>query len=1047
MGDIAKSSLLLVPRIDNLSSTINKSIGASTATAQKSGEGVGASASKGISNGLLGSSAIFGTVSTLTSKALDGITSHIDDAVKRFDTLNRFPKTMQLLGYSADDANGSIKKMSDRLQKLPTRLDDMASLVQGLVVNTKDLGKATDAGLALNDMLIASGASQQLAGAAMEQFRQILAKGKPEMQDWRSLTQAMPGQMDQLAKAMLGPTANANDLYKALGGGKNDPIFTMDQLLDKMIELDIQGGANITSFKDQAESAAGGVQTSMDNTFNAITRGLADTLKVIGTSNISGVFGSMKDIINNFFSVFNGGLKIALPMVKNFVDVIKPFAPAVGALVASFVAWKGVLGVLPNLLAPIKTGLGNIGAAFSLIKEGAGIWDVLRASLATVNVPLLALTAGLAIATTAIGFLVKNAQEAAERQENFAKATSGLNDAVSKATSLDMYSTSLAGIGTTAENSGLSVDDLTKKIADSVDKMNETTEKAQTQISTLSTAQQIIGQYIGQTDLSTDAQGRLEWAIQQVNEQFGLHITKADVLAGTYKDEEGNVKNLRDEIDKLITKKKEEIRLNALSENLTEAYKNQAEAAKTLANSQQSFNNKLSEMGDKQQFIDKWIDSYGEYTNNAQAAAEAAWNAQVAEARRTSGLEKAEETYNSSTDAVKNYEEALGRSAEVANGAADKYTALANEMPVLSAMMENQGISINDFADDLRKLGVDTEKFKDLSNDQLLQLSNHYNGTTQSIVRDLRNFGIGMDEVAANNAEKVESMKDTFNGLGDSVKSAFADHNVDIDDFAEKLVNAGVSTEQIQQMGSENFAQLAADCEYNVGAMVAKLGLYNTTPLIDKDGNVSVNDAKLIDAQGNLYTWDGSQLIDQDGNAAIADTTVVDAQNHLWTWNGSSLISQDGQAQITEHGVDAAISDRDNWNRGDWLNRYASATVDVFRNVVDFFTGGHAAGGIRTHADGGIRPHATGAVIAHRAVPLDIVGEDGAEAIVPLTNRRYSQPFVDLIANGVNDRLRSNGNSYVINIDGSTIRSNKSIEQAINLLVSSINRTSTMGVR
>ena len=29
------------------------------------------------------------------------------------------------------------------------------------------------------------------------------------------------------------------------------------------------------------------------------------------------------------------------------------------------------------------------------------------------------------------------------------------------------------------------------------------------------------------------------------------------------------------------------------------------------------------------------------------------------------------------------------------------------------------------------------------------------------------------------------------------------------------------------------------------------------------------------------------------------------------------------------------------------------------------------------------------------------MGEDGAEAIVPLTNRRYSQPFADVIAEGV----------------------------------------------
>ena len=37
-------------------------------------------------------------------------------------------------------------------------------------------------------------------------------------------------------------------------------------------------------------------------------------------------------------------------------------------------------------------------------------------------------------------------------------------------------------------------------------------------------------------------------------------------------------------------------------------------------------------------------------------------------------------------------------------------------------------------------------------------------------------------------------------------------------------------------------------------------------------------------------------------------------------------------------------------------------------------------------------------------MPLDIVGEAGAEAIVPLTNRKYSQPFIDLLADGINQK-------------------------------------------
>ena len=60
----------------------------------------------------------------------------------------------------------------------------------------------------------------------------------------------------------------------------------------------------------------------------------------------------------------------------------------------------------------------------------------------------------------------------------------------------------------------------------------------------------------------------------------------------------------------------------------------------------------------------------------------------------------------------------------------------------------------------------------------------------------------------------------------------------------------------------------------------------------------------------------------------------------------------------------------------------------------------NAAGGIRANAAGGLRMHADGAIV-NRATPLDIVGEDGAEAIIPLTNKRYVKPFADAVAEGI----------------------------------------------
>lgn len=74
-----------------------------------------------------------------------------------------------------------------------------------------------------------------------------------------------------------------------------------------------------------------------------------------------------------------------------------------------------------------------------------------------------------------------------------------------------------------------------------------------------------------------------------------------------------------------------------------------------------------------------------------------------------------------------------------------------------------------------------------------------------------------------------------------------------------------------------------------------------------------------------------------------------------------------------------------------------------------------------------MRYHAGGA-IATRAMPLDIVGEAGAEAIVPLTNKKYVTPFARAVAEqiavvttqGVPGVVQSSPAAPVVNISQKT---------------------------
>src|SRR5690606_16805211 len=94
---------------------------------------------KGKTWGNILTGAVAGAAAAGVSKAIGLVTSSIDAAIKRVDTMNNFPKIMANLGYSAGDAQKSIDKMSKSLTGLPTSLDSMAGMVQQLAPLTGGL--------------------------------------------------------------------------------------------------------------------------------------------------------------------------------------------------------------------------------------------------------------------------------------------------------------------------------------------------------------------------------------------------------------------------------------------------------------------------------------------------------------------------------------------------------------------------------------------------------------------------------------------------------------------------------------------------------------------------------------------------------------------------------------------------------------------------------------------------------------------------------------------------------------------------------------------
>lgn len=310
--NLATAYVPIVPSMDGVGKAIEKAFGdASKTTGSKTGQSIG----KGLSVGFAAKvGAVAGIASTVFSKVASVVTGSLNSAISRADQMNNFPKVMKNLGYSATDAAASIKKISDALDGLPTTSSAMTGMVQQLAPLTSNLDEATDIALAFNNAMLAGGASTMEQENALTQYTQMLSAGKVDMQAWRSIQAAMPGQLNQVAEAMMGAGHNANDLYEAMKDGK----YSFDDFNKAVMDLNQNGFGKYASFAQQAKDATQGIGTAMENVKNRVAKAVQKVIDAVGVENIAGA-------INRFSSQFGKVGDAAAGMVT---DVKKKFSEA-----------------------------------------------------------------------------------------------------------------------------------------------------------------------------------------------------------------------------------------------------------------------------------------------------------------------------------------------------------------------------------------------------------------------------------------------------------------------------------------------------------------------------------------------------------------------------------------------------------------------------------------------------------------------------------------------------------------------------------------------
>lgn len=305
----------------------------------------------------------------VASAAFDVLKNSMGAAISRFDTFNTFPKVMKALGFSTEESSDAINKLGDGIDGLPTKLDDVVNTAKRMTSVTGNLDESTDATIALNNAMLASGASTSDASRGMDQYIQMLSTGQVDLQSWKTLQETMPIGLQKTAEAMgfVGQTAQ-RDLYGALKSGE----VTFKEFQTQLIEL----GTGTGELAELAKANSEGIATSFSNLANTASKGLANLLTALDKAvkeatgkNIAKQVDSLKVIINKAFEAIAKSIELTVPVIKLFVgalkltfNVAKALSPILAGLAASFVVLK-VVGTVNDFLTKHKTLLALAGGS------------------------------------------------------------------------------------------------------------------------------------------------------------------------------------------------------------------------------------------------------------------------------------------------------------------------------------------------------------------------------------------------------------------------------------------------------------------------------------------------------------------------------------------------------------------------------------------------------------------------------------------------------------------------------------------------------------
>lgn len=754
----------------------------------------------------------------------------------RLEAIDTAKSKLKGLGYSGDEVKGIMDSALDSVKGTAYGLGSAATVAVGALASGVSQGEDLTRVLkTIGDVATIAGGDFEAVAAV---FNKVMSKGKLQGDEILQLSERGVPVLQILAKH-LGITA------------------------EEVSELASKGQIGFATFEEAMRTAFGGaalasgesMRGTIENTWAAVSRvgaafldaggsgeGFFTRLKpILGelTQDIDGMQDAAAEWGSAFADAFTGAVKAA----RGLVDAFNSLSPAqkqqavqlagiavaagpvlkltskltsgAAALAGGWTKLKGVQASLERSwigltsatskheTAQARSAKASVSAAAATAKQtgavnasskamsaGAKAASAMGSSLKTVA-PLV-LISGLIMLGSVIADNIK-------RQRDFTTATDGLRASV-RGASDELQSGGAVGVSYrgSLEATRSSVSNLITKQAELAQSIRESNAQMSADASQLDTYQQTISELTAKYDengnkaqLTASEQARLKLAIEGVNGICGSSYQVVDALNGVIADESGIIDGTAEAIGRYIAQKKIQLQLDAMEGQYKDLLTAKADAQKSLTDA-------LVEQKRIQDLLNENYAKGSDWVNENRDAVALlerdldACNGTVDDARAA---------YDAAAGAADDMASSMEFMQTAIDGNASAWETFLAQESGIRGMFTGMGADARDLAADLGATGVSQEQFAQLGTEQLSALAVAYNGNISSIIGELADMGLTVNETMLGIATDHDMMSQ-------EVQEAFATANVSQDDFMVKLSESGVSVTDFQDLTASQLAQL-----------------------------------------------------------------------------------------------------------------------------------------------------------------------------------------------------------------------------------------------